>query len=272
MSLGVVTTAERSNPYVSELLQARKAETHPSLTLSELVGHLVVPEQVKEADAPHMLVIAGGAASGKSRLAKGMHETFANQGITAAIISSDDYVRGDRGMRRTWEDEGKGPDEKYDFDYMRAVIRAICANRDPEKRVIAPKYDAQTGLALASKRRRQIPPVDMLVVEGDMLGERGTMPKALYPSGLLAADPQLLYIHLSDEQRLAYRLARDMEHRNGHGETPDVIAQNFEHRQLAQHLPYTLGYAATANVIVQAEHAAPNETQHYDMWRMHTAQ
>jgi uridine kinase len=173
-------------------------------------------------------------------------------------------------MRRTWEAGGEGPDTKYDFGYMRAIIRAVCANRDPERHVVAPKYDATTGKALASDRRRYIPPVDMLIIEGDMLGEHGVAPDALYPDDL-DLDAKTLYLHLPDTERLAYRVNRDMEHRNGHGETPEIIADNFESRQLKQHLPYTLGYAAAADCIVRPVNLAPDIGRHYDVWQMQSA-
>ncbi|HSX32612.1 MAG TPA: hypothetical protein VLF43_05090 [Candidatus Saccharimonadales bacterium] len=143
--------------------------------------------------------------------------------------------------------------------------RAICSNRDQDTYITAPKYDAYSGKALDSDKHRFIPPVSILIVEGDVLSERGVMPSALHPGEDIAAKLETVYLHVPDAARLERRLRRDMEHRNGHGETPEVIARNFESRQRTQHLPYTLRYAAVADYIVQ-----PNARvdQHYDVARL----
>ena len=268
LSYGVSTT-ERSDPIVGELLRERSVEAHTALTPNELLGKLVVPGEIDEQHTTKLLVIAGGAASGKSTLAKAMQDTLTEQGIPTGLISSDDFVKGDRGDRRAWEQEDRSPDYKYNFDYMRTIIRAICDNRYENRYIHAPKYDAHSGKALESNRSRSIPRVGLLIIEGDVLGEQGVMPDALYPENTPDTDAQLLYLHLPDAHRLAYRVERDMKHRNGHGETPDSIVASFENRQRTQHLPYTLGYAAAANAIVQPV-ASPLEHggRYYDLSHM----
>jgi uridine kinase len=107
--------------------------------------------------------------------------------------------------------------------------------------------------------------VDVLIVEGDMLGEQGRTPRDLYNKHVY--NPQSLYIHVPDEERLRRRVERDMQQRNGQGETPLDVIESFEHRQTTQHVPYTLGYAAAANAIIMPAHEQPNNGPHtYDMF------
>src|SRR5689334_14759565 len=101
---------ERSDAYIAELVSERLRAFSPALTPQALLGCLKVSAQVQKPDAPRLLLLAGGAASGKSTLAQAMQEGLARQAVTAAIISSDDYLRGDRGMRRSWEKAGHDPE------------------------------------------------------------------------------------------------------------------------------------------------------------------
>jgi uridine kinase len=262
-------TTERSGLHIARLQHGPHVKASTALTPEALVGRIIPFDKLGKDALIKTVLVVGGAASGKSTLARAMQDVLAARHVVTAVMSSDDYLRGDRGMRRTWEADGRSPDEKYDFDYMRAVIDAVRTNRDARRHVIAPKYDAKTGLALGSNRRRYIPPVGVLIVEGDMLGERGSMPDELFTANDFADDPHAIYLHVPDTRRLALRLERDMQHRNGHGETTDIIVANFEQRQLTQHLPYTLGYAAVSDSIVQPAVQTMNDGMlRYDLWQM----
>ena len=263
-----VTTIERSEPFIANLLQSRETGWE-GLTTADVAGELALSAMVYDpfrTDA-RLLVITGGAASGKSTLAEAVSNKLAQQDVPSAVISSDDYVRGDRGSRRRWEANGMRPDGKYDFRTLRRAIGAVCANRDPRQVIELPQYDPHTGLAIDGSRKRQIPMVDVLIIEGDMLGEAGASHQSLYPEATYK--PQAVYLHVPDEERLRRRVERDMRDRNGHGETPDVIADSFEHRQRTQHLPYTLRYASVANAILTpAANGSPYGDPTYDMYTM----
>jgi uridine kinase len=269
------STTEWSEPLVSSLVQSRAETSWEGLTAADLVGGFAVSGLVRapRGMGTQLVVVTGGAASGKSTLAEGMSSKLAEQDISSAIVSSDDFVRWDRGERRRRESARMQPEDKYDFDQMRRAIGAICANQDPDRTVEIPKYDSRTGLAVDGTRRRYIPSVDVLIVEGDMLGEQGETPQALYPEH--AYMPSTLYVHVPDRDRLNRRIERDMRQRNGHGETPEAIASSFERRQVTQHLPYTLTYASAADVILAP--TPPTDTtghdiQTYNMYAMRQLQ
>jgi uridine kinase len=269
MSMYVLSAAERSEPFVASLIQSRAEAGGEGLTAADLVGELALPTLVRDPRemATQVIVVAGGAASGKSTLAEALSGTFTEHDVSSAIISSDDFVRGDRGDRRRWEIADKPPEYKYDFRQMRRAIGAVCANQDPGRIIEVSKYDAHTGLAIDGERRRRIPKVDVLIVEGDMLGEKGQSPQVLYPE--CTYKPLTLYLHVPDEERLGRRVARDMQYRQGHGETPEVIADSFERRQITQHIPYTLTYASGADAILTpAANRTGYDAQTYDMYTM----
>ena len=258
-------TIERSDPFVADLIATRSGREN--LTTADLVGELVLRPlaRARREATTQLIVIAGGAASGKSTLALNMSRTLTEQDVPSAIVSSDDFVRGDRGERHDREKKGMPPEVKYNFDEMRRIVGTVCANQDSDRTVEAPQYDAHTGLAIDGERRRLISKVNVLIVEGDMLGEKGAMPQDLFPGE--AYNPLALYMHVSDEERLRRRVLRDMQQRNGHGQTPEDIVNSFERRQDTQHLPYTLPYASAANTIVTFA-AANNNASLYDIYSL----
>jgi uridine kinase len=250
MFIGEVSTTEWSEPVIAELIENRAEYGLEDVDASDVVKHFAVPGLVYDprGRATQLMVIAGGAASGKSTLAGEMAQHIADHGTTSAIISTDDYVRWGRQERHRREAKGMPPEAKYDFDTLRKTIGAICTNRTAGQTIEVPKYNSHTGLALDGDDWRVIPPVDVLIVEGDMLGEQGAQPYDLYPDN--AYNPVALYVHAPDKVRLARRIGRDLVERNAQGAAPQDITNSFERRQFTQHLPYTLTYAETADVIL----------------------
>lgn len=249
MSIGTATIAEHSGPVIDDLIRTRAENGWLGVTALHLVRDHFIPDSACDPDDVNarLIVVAGGAASGKSTLAKNVARALAGQDKTSAIISSDDFVRLDRTKRHKLEASGMLPDEKYDFDEMRRAIGAICTNHEPGRMVEVPQYDSHTGLAIDGPFRRLIPKVDILIVEGDMLGERGARPSDLCPN--LPQLPLTVYAHVPDTKRLARRVKRDLLKRNEQGATEEEVIASFVRRQETQHLPYTLTYASAADII-----------------------
>lgn len=269
MSESSAVIVEHSEPFIHELIQNRAETGWEGVTTADLVSDFAIPTLLCDprGKATQLIIIAGGAASGKSTLAENIAHELADRGTTSAIISSDDFVRWDRGERHRRETAGMSPEDKYDFFEMRRAIGAICANQDFDRSIEVPQYDPHTGLAIDGEHRRRIPKIDVLIAEGDMMGGQGVLPQDLYPNHTFK--PLSLYVHVPDEVRLARRVERDLLKRNAQGATPQDIANSFERRQTMQHLPYTLTYAAAADVILTPPAERTSNGAHaYDMYLM----
>jgi len=269
MSVRSLAPIEHSEPFINGIIERRAEAGWEGLNAADIIGELALYRQIADSRglATNLLVIAGGAASGKSTLAASMSAELAARGTSSAIISSDDFVRWDRAKRHRLERIGLlPPDAKYDFFSLRQAIGAVCANQHPSLLVGLPQYDSHTGLAASGSKRQFIPAVNTLIVEGDMLGEQGKTPQDLYASS--AYRPRTVYIHVPDEERLKRRVARDITERNAQGAVRQDIVDSFEHRQKSQHIPYTLTYAETADAIVRP---MPDNPGLYEMYTMASA-
>ena len=196
-----------------------------------------------------VVALYGGAASGKSTLAQQLVAELRNAGHSADVIGTDDYVIGDRPYRRE-HFERKEPRAKYDFDLLNQKIREICALEDGQT-VGVPTYDEETGVAIAAGEENfehQIGKVDVLFIEGD------------FPE---VEDPALtVFLHVSDEQRLQQRIARDALKR---GEADEAkTTENFWQRHETQHLPITIGAIEHADVIVEG--TIDQDRRHFDIY------
>jgi len=192
-----------------------------------------------------VISLVGGAGSGKSTLAG----EVAARLKSAGVISTDDFVLGYRAFRRKFmELEGKDPLKKYDFELLKEKIESISGLREGEL-VCLPlyeghsgtglsiKYDAATGRIISISKdacQRKIGKVDFLIVEGDFQ--------------ILTSPDYQIFLHVSDEVRLQNRIGRDLKERGP--TTAQEITENFHLRQKLQHVPFTLTYANTADLLL----------------------
>lgn len=211
-----------------------------------------IAEILRAIKKPETKVIAlvGGPASGKGTLAALLQENL----HSAAIISTDDYVRGDRRFRRE-EIEHKGGDPilKYNFDFLKEQVKQIAALRE-DQTIGVPQYDEITGIAIGpdpvsppdtNTYSKKIGRVDYLMIEGDF-----------QPLSREKLD-YLIYLDVSDEVRLANRIHRDLQERGEHEE--QKIRDNFELRQRTQFIPHTLPNKEQADMVIEVK-AAPLDT------------
>jgi uridine kinase len=182
-----------------------------------------------------VISLIGGAASGKSSLAKNLTAAFLNAGIMADFMSTDDYVIGDRVYRRE-HFEGREPRAKYDFSLMNTHINLIRTAKEDDV-VTVPTYDPITGIAIAEgieNYQHTIWKVAVLIIEGDF--DEVEKPTVTF------------YLHMEDSDRLKNRIHRDMVERS----EIDIhkIQENFQLRQITQHNRYTLPAIHKAQYII----------------------
>ncbi|HSW99958.1 MAG TPA: hypothetical protein VLH38_02905 [Patescibacteria group bacterium] len=203
-----------------------------------------------------VLCLIGGAASGKSTLARLLIVALAKSGMTADTIGTDDFNRGDRAWRwkhfegRDTTDQLDAPELK-DFDLLNQKVNAIQQNTDPDRTIGVPTYNPATGLAIDEGEENyahHIGLIDVLIVEGDF--------------DPVEAPDLIVYLHVSDEQRLQNRIDRDAIHRNGNRE--QTIA-SFNFRQQHQHVPYTLPVAKKADILLDVQ--TTGGTWRYDVYQ-----
>lgn len=137
-----------------------------------LVNTLVEQFRNLQKSGTKVISLVGGPASGKGTLAEMLSRALDN----AAVLSTDNYLKGDRPYRRAnIENLGKDPIEKYDFDFLRKQVKVIC-ELEEDQSIGIPQYDGVTGIAISqdpdnipddSTYPLKVGKVDYLIVEGD---------------------------------------------------------------------------------------------------------
>jgi uridine kinase len=215
------------------------------LDSKQLTDALVDAITIVESDAVSVVALVGGAASGKTVLAQAVVAAVRARNRTADVISTDDFVVGDRERRRQLEKDGDAR-AKYDFAFLDKVVASVRAHEV----ISVPQYDDHTGVAVDSLLRpHRIGDLDVLIVEGDFLE---------------VVDPDLvIFLHVPDSIRLHNRLHRDVRERSA-VDTAEVES-NFRLRQHTQHIPFTLPAATAADIIVRS--GVDANCRSYDIYR-----
>ncbi|MFQ6100142.1 MAG: uridine kinase [Anaerolineae bacterium] len=191
-----------------------------------------------------VISLIGGAASGKSTLARRVVNTLKSAGI----IGTDDFLLGSREYRRRYL-EGGDPLKKYGFDLLREKVNRI-RNLRPGESESVPVYDEEDGTAIKiidfdpetgqilsvdkNHYHRRVGKVEYLIVEGDFQ--------------LLANPDYQIFFHVPDDVRLRNRINRDVRQRGVVSMTETV--DSFALRQRLQHRPYTLACAGNADLLI----------------------
>lgn len=208
--------------------------------IDELIIHI---DKLRSKNKFKIISLIGGAASGKSTFAGRLVEGLVGHGIRASVISTDDYLRGDRKSRRAegfemLETKSLSPEAKYDWEFLNETINRIAKLKDGQDTGV-PTYNKKTGEAIGDgiyhNYQKKIGKSDVLIVEGDFDK---------------VDNPTLkLYLHALDRTRKQNRITRDIRER---GET-DVkkIVESFNLRQKTQHIPFTQPAAARADILIK---------------------
>jgi uridine kinase len=200
---------------------------------STLLTRLAERLRAIEGEETKVIALIGGAASGKSTLARKLAETLGS----ADTISTDDYVVGDRAYRRQHL-EGGDPTLKYDSAFLNRKIQEIISLQEGET-VAVPTYDESSGASIAvgeENFNHQIKKIDYLIVEGDF--------------NFVENPDVTIYFDVDDNTRLENRLKRDQETRS---ETDSQnIIDSFNLRHELQHLPHTLPVKESADILITA--------------------
>lgn len=198
-----------------------------------------------------VIVLIGGPRSGKSILAAREAQLLGS----TAVISTDNYVKGDRLWRRTnVEEKGLDPLLKYDPDFLNEQVQAIKTLSEGQELGI-PVYDGVSGIAISQDPNHKPDnsaypikikgPKNFVIIEGDF--------QLLDPREI----DRLIYLDVDDKVRLENRVYRDTVER---GEPdPEKIKANFGFRQKTQFISHTLPQRDNADIIIKV-HAKPLET------------
>lgn len=250
----VDATSVDSDSVVRPVLAKRFERIRSDLNDGQAVAFLCDAVRALSADAVRVVSLVGGAASGKSTMAKAIVNQLAQSGVRADSMSTDDFNKGDRAWR--WEhfegENAEDPIGKYDFDLLNKKIEAIKQNKDPNKTIAVPTYDQATGLAIDAGEENythKIGPIDVLLVEGDF-----------HPVN----NPDLVvFLHVPDAQRLHNRITRDVVHRGG-DRVKTTNSFNFRHHK--QHIPYTVPTVEKADIVLDVK---PNDSGWlYDVYQV----
>ncbi len=248
------TNIPGSDEAITKLVDERFELQEQGIDTNTLLGLLADLISSRLGSEVTVVSLIGGAASGKTVLSSKLAEQLTVRGLKADVISTDDFVVGDRDYRRV-HFEGKDPRAKYDFVLLNKKIDEIRSNHAPGTTIGVPSYDQHSGKAIEAGEANfthQIGLIDVLVVEGDFFEVK---------------DPDVtIFLDVGADTRLKNRVERDLVHRNVSDEK-NVIA-NFALRQETQHVPYTIPAAESAEILIRGDN--PNNQWQYDLYLRNT--
>lgn len=181
---------------------------------------------------PVVVGIAGGSASGKSAVAREVVRALRED--RTVIVPHDAYYRDLSHMplaerRRINVDH---PDS-LETDLLVEHLDALVGGRVIEM----PIYDYATHVRL--EERRPVAPAPVIVVEGILV---------LAEEPLRRRMDLKVYVDVSEEERLARRLKRDVETR---GRTPESVHEDHERRVQPMHRAFVAPSRDVADIIVE---------------------
>ncbi len=176
--------------------------------------------------------IAGGSASGKTAVTRSIVTALGD--VETAIVPHDAYYRDLRHLplperRQVNVDH---PDS-LETDLLVQDLHRLLAG-DP---VAIPLYDYATHLRL--DERRVIEPAPVVIVEGILV---------LALERLRRLMDLKVYVHVPETERLARRLARDVERR---GRTAESVRADHEWRVQPMHREFVAPSRAYADVVIE---------------------
>lgn len=179
-----------------------------------------------------MVGIAGGSASGKTAVARRIVRALGEE--KTAIVQHDAYYR-DLSHLTLEERRRVNVDhpDSLETDLMVEDLRRLVQG-DP---IELPVYDYSTHVRLDD--RRVVEPAPVVIVEGILV---------LALARLRRLMDLKVYVHVPEVERLARRLARDVERR---GRTPASVREDHEWRVQPMHREFVGPSRAHADVVIE---------------------
>lgn len=187
--------------------------------------------------APLVLGIAGGTASGKTTVARKIHEAFASR---VAFIDQDSYYRPlhHLSLEQRREVNFDHPDA-FDSDLLVDHVKQLKDGRSIEK----PVYDFVTSTR--QERTVAVQPADLILIEGILV---------LHMEALRREMDVRIYVETEDDVRIIRRLTRDIKERGR--DFDHVIHQYFQHVR-PMHMAFVEPSKRWADIVVP--HGGNNE-------------
>jgi uridine kinase len=191
------------------------------------------------AAAPLVVGIAGGTASGKTTVARKVHEAFAPSRV--AFIDQDSYYRSlaNLTLEQRREVNFDHPDA-FDQDLLVDHVKRLKAGAPVEK----PVYDFVTSNRLP--RTVTVAPAELILIEGILV---------LHMDALRSEMDVRIFVETEDDVRIIRRLTRDIKERGR--DFDHVIHQYFTHVR-PMHMAFVEPSKRWADIIVP--HGGNNET------------
>jgi type I pantothenate kinase len=118
--------------------------------------------------------LTGGVAAGKSTLAAALAERLRARGLAVDTVSTDGFLRSNADLDAAGLSTRKGFPESYDVAAMAAALRAVRSGRAAFPVYSHVTYDIDPAV------RREIGPVELLIVEGLGLGPAAPVDALVY--------------------------------------------------------------------------------------------
>ncbi|MDP1824673.1 MAG: uridine kinase [Archangium sp.] len=187
--------------------------------------------------APLVLGIAGGTASGKTTVARKIHEAFASR---VAFIDQDSYYRplDHLNLEERREVNFDHPDA-FDSDLLVAHVKALKSGTSVEK----PVYDFVSSTR--QPRTVAVNSADLILIEGILV---------LHMEALREEMDVRIFVETEDDVRIIRRLTRDIKERGR--DFDHVIHQYFKHVR-PMHMAFVEPSKRWADIVVP--HGGNNE-------------
>ncbi|MFT3708120.1 MAG: uridine kinase [Archangium sp.] len=185
-----------------------------------------------------VLGIAGGTASGKTTVARKIHEAFASR---VAFIDQDSYYKplDHLSLEERREVNFDHPDA-FDSDLLVSHVKALKAGQQIEK----PVYDFVSSTR--QPRTVTVKPADLILIEGILV---------MHMEALRQEMDVKIFVETEDDVRIIRRLTRDIKERGR--DFDHVIHQYFKHVR-PMHMAFVEPSKRWADIVVP--HGGNNET------------
>lgn len=182
--------------------------------------------------------IAGGTASGKTTVARKLHEALESSGI--AFIDQDSYYRdlSHLTLEERREVNFDHPDA-FDSELLATHLRALRAGQPIEK----PVYDYVESTR--TRRTTKVQPAELILIEGILVLHMEALRKEL---------DVRIFVETEDDVRIIRRLTRDIKERGR--DFDHVVSQYFRHVR-PMHLAFIEPSKRWADIVVP--HGGNNE-------------